>query len=273
MPKALECDGLDDLSRPFPEVLPQVFIDSGNGRLLDDLLVAPLDGALAVAEDSDVPICIGQDLNFQVSRRCDVVLNVDLITAECRACLAAHAGKVLSQLIIGEGHLHPPAASAVQRLEDHGKAEVLGQEDSLADVGNHPIGARDGGYVQRPGNLLCPGLVADGPKGGTRRPDELDSVLLAEKGELGVLREETVTGVDGVGLPCQGRRDDGIDIEVALRGLLGADLYRLVGEVQVLHVLIGLGIDHDGFQPQLTGRPDDAQDHLAPVGYENPLHN
>ena len=53
--------------RPSPCAAPASSAD--RGRFLEDLLVPPLDGALALAEVHDVPEVIGEDLDLDVARR------------------------------------------------------------------------------------------------------------------------------------------------------------------------------------------------------------
>src|SRR5829696_9083296 len=61
---------------------PQLLADRGRGRLLDDLLVAALDRALALAEVDDAPARVAEDLDLHVPRRVDVALEEDGVVAE-----------------------------------------------------------------------------------------------------------------------------------------------------------------------------------------------
>ena len=66
------------------------------GRLLDELLVAPLDRAVALAEVDGVALAVGQHLDLDVARRADVLLDVDGAVAERRLGLGlrlAHGGR------------------------------------------------------------------------------------------------------------------------------------------------------------------------------------
>ena len=53
-------------------------------RLLDQLLMAPLDRALALAEVNDVAVVVAQHLNLDVPRRLDVLLEVDVADTKRR---------------------------------------------------------------------------------------------------------------------------------------------------------------------------------------------
>ena len=270
--KALEPDGADDHLGPFPEVVAGFGVDIGDGGLFDDLLVAPLDGAFPVAQHLDSALPVREDLHLQVPGAGKIVLHVHLVAAEGRVRFAADAGKLLAELVFVIGDLHPPAAASIERFEDHRHPELPGHGNDLIDIGDHAVGAGDGGNVQRLDNLLGPRLVADGPQCRAGRSDEGDAVLLAQGGEAGVFRQETVARMDGVRLPHKGRTDDGLDIQVALRRLRRTDLDRLVGVRQILHVPVGLGIHHNGFQPHLSGRSEHPHNDLAPVRNQKPFH-
>ena len=56
--------------------------DAGRGRFLDDLLVAALHRAVALAEVDRVALAVGEHLDFDVARVLEELLHVDLIVAE-----------------------------------------------------------------------------------------------------------------------------------------------------------------------------------------------
>ena len=64
---------------------------SGAGRLLDQLLVAALDGAVALAEVDDVAVLVGQHLDLDVARVGQVALEVDRRVGEELLALARGA--------------------------------------------------------------------------------------------------------------------------------------------------------------------------------------
>ena len=55
---------------------------AGAGRLLDELLVAALDRAVALAEVDDVAVAVGEDLDLDVARVGQVALEVDASRSE-----------------------------------------------------------------------------------------------------------------------------------------------------------------------------------------------
>ena len=58
--------------------------DAGRRRFLDDLLVAALHGAVALAQVDHVAVVVGQHLELDVARLLQEFLHVDLVVAERR---------------------------------------------------------------------------------------------------------------------------------------------------------------------------------------------
>ena len=72
----------------LPDPLAQLGRDRRRGRLLDELLVAALDRAVALAEVDDVAVGVGEDLHLDVARVLEVALDVDGRVGEVRPALA-----------------------------------------------------------------------------------------------------------------------------------------------------------------------------------------
>ena len=62
------------------------------------------------------------------------------------------------------------------------------------------------------------------------------------------------------------RRDDALDVEIAVTRPRRPEQHRLVGERDMHRLAVGLGIDGDGAQPHGARRADDAAGDLAAVG-------
>ena len=96
--------------------------------------------------------------------------------------------------------------------------------------------------------------------------DPDDVVAFDDLGELRVLGEEAVAGVDGVGVDDLGRRDDVGDVEVGFGRRRRADADGLVGEADVHRVGVGGRMDRDGLDAHLVAGAVDAERDLAAVG-------
>ena len=99
---------------------------AGVGRLLEDLLVAPLDGAVALAEVDAVAVAVDRDLDLDVAVLVEPLLEVERVVAERR--LAPRSGRPCSdrfELARRADHAHALAAAAGRRLDEDRVADPL----------------------------------------------------------------------------------------------------------------------------------------------------
>ena len=89
--------------------------------------------------------------------------------------------------------------------------------------------------------------------------------------KLGILGQEPVSRVDGVGAALLGRADDLLDVEIALRGRRRADEHSLVGQLGEERLPVGLGEDGDGRNAQLAAGPYHPDGDLSAIGDEDLL--
>ena len=141
------------------------------GRLLDDLLVAPLQRAVAGRDDDDVAVGVGEHLRLDVARLVEVALDEALAAAEGGDGLADGRVVQLGDLGLGAGDLQPAAAAAERRLDGHRQAVLGDEREHLVDA-RHRVG---GAGHERRADLQrdVPGgrLVAERGDGGRRRAD------------------------------------------------------------------------------------------------------
>ncbi len=87
-------------------------------------------------------------------------------------------------------------------------------------------------------------------------------------GEVGVLGQEAVAGVHGVGAGLRGDVQHLVERQVALAGRVAAERERLVGEPDERRVPVGVGVDGDARQTGVTAGADDPDGDLTAVGDE-----
>ncbi len=97
------------------------------------------------------------------------------------------------------------------------------------------------------------------------RPDEDKAGALGLFGEVSVLRQEPVSGVDRLRVGDLRRGDDRRDIEVAAGRRRGPDAHRFVGETHVLRVPVRFRVHDDRPDPEFAAGALHAQRDLAPV--------
>ncbi len=228
--------------------------------------MAALDRTFALAEVDRVAERIAQHLELHVPASADQLLQVQRSIAEGLVGFEAGLGERLLQRGLIVAAAHALAAAARGRLEQHRIAHLRGHAASLVRAGQRPV---------RSGNRRQPGachrglgarLVAHAADRVGRGTDEGDALLRASRGEQGVLREETVAGMDGLAGALFGGLQDRVRVEIGGFRAGGADADRLIGLVEPRRVTIGLGVrDHRPHTQRATGA-NDAQSDLAAIG-------
>ena len=118
-------------------------------------------------------------------------------------------------------------------------------------------------------------LVAEQREGGRRGSDEAQALGPAALGEVGILRQEAVAGMDAVGATLLGGGDDGLDVEIGAQrvGDVLADLDGLVRELRMQRLRIGRREHGNRFDSERRRRPGDANSDLAAIGDQHPLEH
>ena len=212
---------------------------------------------------------VGDHLSLDVARLVQVTLHEALTAAECGDGLAGRRLEQFGDLLEGAGHLHAATTAAERGLDGHRNAVLRGERDDFAGVLDRVGRAGNQRGICAGGDVACGHFVAevaDGLRAGSD-PDEpgVDDGL----GKIGVLREEPVTGVDGVGAGLGRGVEDLAEVEIGLGGGLPAQGERFVGKSHVGCVGIGFGVDGHAAQTRILGRPDHPDRDLAAVGDED----
>ena len=248
-------------------------VEQCRGRLFDDLLVAPLQRALTLAEVDDVAVGVGHDLDLDVARGGHESFEEESVVAEGARGLTAGRLQRFGQLLGLEHRVHAFASASGGGFDEHGEPDIGRGRDQgfVAHGGVLRAGhERDsaGGY-----GLFGGDLVAHGPDGVRVGAEEDDAGGLAGRGELSVLRQESVAGVDGFGPGGPSGVDDLVDAQIRFGGGGRAQVHGGVGGLDVGGVGIGVGVDGDGSDPEPTAGADDAQGDLSAVGDEYSLEH
>ncbi len=243
------------------ELVAQLRVETGRGRLLDHLLAASLHAALAVVQMDHSAVDVGQDLDLDVAGVIDQLFHVHPVVAEDRPCLARGrvdgGGQVVGELDPD----HPPAPSPGDRLHQH-RVSPLALPDLTAR----------GRLDPRPcGRSTRRQLVGHGGDHRRRRADEHQAGFGDGIGEAGVLGQEAVPRVDGIGPGPSRGGDDGAGVQVGpLRG--PGQRHRQVRLADVERVGVGGRVHRHGADTHLTAGAEDPPGDLAPVGDEQPPH-
>ena len=241
----------------------------GGGGLFDDLLVAALDAALALEQVDEVIVRVAQDLDLDVARPFDVLLDEQGVVAEGAFRFALRAFDGLREPLRAALDAHALAAAASARLEQQRVAYLPGLGDQTAGGLVVARVAGHDGDARRPDALFGFLLRAHRADRVRRGTDEDEPCLLASGGEAGVLRQKTEARVHGIGSGATGRRDQLFDVEVRLAAGCGPDAHRLIGAADKRRIGVGVGEHRHRGNTHAPGRSLDTQGYLAAVGDED----
>ncbi len=254
-------------------LLAQLRGHGGRRRLLQQLLVAALDGAFALAQDLDVPVLVGQHLELDVARRFDQFLHVNVGRSEGGLRFLLGLGEKRGEFGRLAHHAHSTATAAGGGFQHHRVADALGGFESFFRSFQDPVRAGQDGDAAFPHGGAGVLLQSHGARDVGLGSDELDLGCLADLGEVGILAQETVAGMDRVDVGDLGGADHRRNVEIAARAFGRADANGFVGEAHVQAVAVGLRIHGDGLDPEILAGADDAHGDLAAIGDEDFLEH
>jgi hypothetical protein len=213
---------------------------------------------------------IGQHLELDMPRPVEKFLHVDLVVAEGSLRLGSGHADGMQQRRFAVHDPHATATTATRGLDDHGKADITSNtEEVVGLVSERTVGSRNAGHTGGLHRADRRDLVAHQPDGLGARANEGKAALLDTLGEVSVLREETVAGVDSDRVGDLGGADERRHVEVAVARRRRTDAYRFVGEQHVLEIPIGGGVHRNRLDAELAAGAQDAQRDFAAVRDED----
>ena len=252
---------------------PRGLIEQRARRFLDDLLVAALDRAFALAKIDDVAVLIAQDLDFDVARIGDELLDEHAVVAEARFRLRARTGKAFRQLAAAVGDAHALAAAAGRRLDHDRIADLVGNLFGLLVVFDHTEMAGHGCDLGGRRGPFALDLIAHGADRLGIGPNKHDAGLGERLCERLALGEKAVARVHSLGAGRLAGIDDLVDEEIALRGGRRSDQDGFIGHFHMQCVAVGLGINRNGGDAHSTGGFDNPAGDFAAIGNQDSLEH
>ena len=235
-------------------------------RLLDDLLVTALNGALALVEVDDVAVLVPEHLDLDMAGLGHELFDEYAIIAKAVAGFGLGGREALLHVLAVPGDAHALAATAGGSLHHHRIADLFGDLDRVRDTLDDADVARDRRDLGGVGELLGFDLVAHRINGVGVRSDEDEARLGALPGEARLFGQEPEARMDRLGAGGLGRCDDLLGDQIAFRRRGRADQDSLVSKLHRKAVGVGLGIDHHRFDPEASRRFDDAHGDFAAIG-------
>ena len=270
---ALVVDGLGQRHGLLAHRLAGLLVEKRRRRLLDDLLVAALDRAFALAEIDGVAMRVGQHLDLDMARIDDELLDEDAVVAEGGFRLVPGRLEALARLGLVPGDAHALAAAAGRCLQHHGIADLGSDLHRMVGIVDDAQIAGNGAHFGGVGELLRFDLVAHRLDGSGLGSDEDDAFLLQRRAERGALGQEAVARVHGLGARRLAGRDDLVADKIAFGRRRGPDMHRLVRHLDMDRVAVGVGIDGHRRDTHPARRLDDPAGDFATVGDQNLLEH
>ena len=244
----------------------------GGGGAFHDLLVAPLDRAIALVKMVDIAVAVAQYLYLDMARAQDHLFQIPLAIAKGGLGLAAPLADLFFQFRRAHDRAHPASTTTPGRLEHERIAHRLGLGADRVHVVAQHFGRGDDRHTGRHRHAPGAGLVAKRAHRVGLGADEGDAIGRAGIDEIGVFRQQPIARMDRIGPRQLGHADDLIDREIGRHGAKPlADLIGLIGLEAVQAQLVLFGIDRHGAFAQFIGRAHDTDGDLAAVGDEDLL--
>src|SRR5438067_10689408 len=112
------------LTENSPDIFSQFRRHLGGGRLLEQLLMPPLNRAFALAQAYHIAVLIGQNLEFNVARAFDKLLHIKIAVAKCCSRLGLRSFEKCGKLFFIADNAHAAPAAAGRSLNDHWKSNL-----------------------------------------------------------------------------------------------------------------------------------------------------
>ena len=211
---------------------------------------------------------VAEDLNLNVTRARDETLEVQASVAESRERLGARLRDLGIELRGGPGDADAAAAAASRSLDHQRIADGFSRPTSPARVLDPPGGARHRWHARARCHLTRRSLVAHGLDRLGSRSDKYEPGALHHRGEAGVLRQEAVAGMDGVGAARDRRGDDGLLVQVGSCRMRRPDFRDFVRHPGGQHLPVGGADRLDGADTERLRGAYDADGDFPTIGDE-----
>jgi len=247
--------------------LTQLGIEVGAGGDFQQLLVAPLQAAVTFPQMAD-RAAVAEHLHLDMPRLAYQLLDIQGAVAErrLRLRLAARIGRV--QLGRLEDRTHATPAAAGQRLEHH--RTMLGEKGLRLAEGHRTVDSANQRHAAAFGQRAGGGLVAEQFEHLRRRTDKGQAGSLAAPGELGILGEKAVAGMDRLATLGTGHVDQLLHVQVG-RYATPAQRHGEIGLTRMQAGAVVFGEYRHRANAQVGAGAGDTNGDLAAVGNQHGL--
>ena len=191
--------------------------------------------------------------------------NIDIAVSEGLFRLGLGGMEALNQTGVVMSDTHSPSAAARGSLDNHRILQFSGDDQRFLFGFNDSAGTGSDGNSGLAHGFTGTGFVAHGAHLFRSGTDKRDIAAFADFSEMDILGEESVARMDRIDIADFGNADDPVNQQITLIGLRRSDTDGLIGEFHRQTVLVGLGVNENGFNAELLARPDNPECNFAAV--------
>lgn len=207
---------LGRLDREHANFLALHLVQLGGRRDLDQLLIAPLDGTIALEEMNHAPVAVSEHLNFDVPGIEDALLDEDIGAAEGFGRLGDDAWEVAVQFGFGIAAADAATTAAGRRLEHDRIPDFMREGGRFGNVAQVAIAAGDDRHAGLDHAAARLRLVAHAMQHLGTRANQPDAAGRTRPGEKRALGEKAISRVYGIAARFGRDGDDTLGIEIPL---------------------------------------------------------
>jgi hypothetical protein len=200
--------------RVVEEALPKTGLQSGCWGNLDHLLVAKLDGTIALVEVNEITVGVSQNLHLDMTGARDQLFDKHGTVAKRGEGLTLATGERRSHLIRPCDGAHAATTTARGRFQHDRIADRGGNRDRFGGVRYGEGAACNNRDAERARQGASLGFVAKQPQRLWARTDKGNSVFKTSFREGGILREKTIAGMHAIAAISLGGFDQFLDVEI-----------------------------------------------------------
>ena len=232
---------------------------------LDQLLVAALDRAVTLEQVHDIAEAVAEDLRFDVFRVDDAFFQEHFRRTESLGRFGNHPREILFEFFAAVAATDAAPATTRGSFKHHRITDAVAFGQGFFDTGDVAFGAWGDGYAGLDHAAPGFGLVAHAANDFRRWANELDSAFGADVCQLGIFRQEAVTGMQCIATGFHRQVHQLARVEVTGQWL-GTDA---VGFVRTLHMQgmpVGVGKNRNRANAHFGAGPHDSYGNLTTVG-------
>ena len=266
-PRATIADALAGIGAAYPDAISQALFDTRRRRFFNDFLVTALHRAIAIPQIDGVFELIRQDLNLDVTRVLQKFFHVHHWIAERRLGFGAGQLHRIDQRSFRMHHAHATPTTAARGFDDYGITHLSGDAlQLLRIVRQSPLGTRHHRHAGLFHRIFGADFVAHQADRIGARTDKHKTGILHPFGEIGVLRQKAVAGMNRLGVGHFRRADDRRNVEITRTRWRRSDADGFIGQHHVFGVGVGFGMNRNGFDAELAAGALDSQCDFAAIG-------